>query len=502
MRRPSALALALLLALPAAVVRSQPPAPSTLEATIDTRAAVRPFPHFWEQMFGSGRAILALRDDYRRDLRQVRGITGFGYVRFHGIFDEEVGVYEKDRRGRLPYNFSYVDQIYDGLLENGVRPFVELSFMPKALAGSQTPHAFWYKPLPNPPASYAQWGDLIYNFARHLVERYGIDEVSQWYFEVWNEPNIDFWTGQPKQSTYFELYDAAAAALKRASPRLRVGGPSTAQAAWVDAMIAHAAQNHVALDFVSTHVYANDKPEDVFGKPGPIVRFDMVARSVKKVYEQVKQSARPDLPIIWSEYNASYSNEPEVTDSAFMGPWLANNIRLCDGLQTMMSYWTFSDVFEEQGVVKRPFYGGFGLIAERGIPKASYNAFELLHRLGNERVPVDAPWILATKRADGTLAIAAWNYAPPEDAGREVTGHITLTGPHGGRARIQFVDTEHGSPLSAWARMGRPASPTREQIRELQEASKMEPPETRAISDGGLELRLGPHALALIEIAP
>ena len=473
-----------------------------LAATVDTRAAARPFPHFWEQMFGSGRAVLSLREDYRRDLRTVRGITGFGYVRFHGIFDDEMGVYTEDRQGRAEYNFSYVDQVYDGLLENGVRPFVEMSFMPKALAASQTPHAFWYKPLPNPPASYDKWGELIYAFARHLVERYGIDEVSQWYFEVWNEPNIDFWTGEPKQSTYFQLYDSAAKAVKRASPRLRVGGPSTAQAAWVDAMIAHAVQAKAPLDFVSTHVYANDSNKDVFGTSGAIDRFDMVARSVKKVYDQVKRSARPDLPIVWSEYNASYANEPAVTDSAFMGPWLANNIRLCDGMQTMMSYWTFSDVFEEQGVVKTPFYGGFGLLAERGIPKPAFHAFELLHRLGTSRLPVDAPWILATKRDDGALEIAAWNYSAPEDAGHAVTARITITGATFGHARIQTVDDQHGSPLPAWEAMGRPASPTREQIRKLQDAAKLPLAATQTISGNTVELHLGPHALALVEVIP
>ena len=475
--------------LAAAAAYGQP----SLVATVDTQAPGRPFPHFWEQMFGSGRAVLALRDDYRRDLRQVRDITGFRYVRFHGIFDDEVGVYDKD------YNFSYVDQIYDGLLENGVRPFVELSFMPRRLASSQTPHAFWYKPLPNPPTSYDAWGELIYRFARHLVDRYGIDEVAQWYFEVWNEPNIDFWTGQPKQSTYFQLYDAAAQAIKRVDARLRVGGPSTAQAAWVDAMIAHAVEKQAPLDFVSTHVYANDTPQDVFGAPGKIDRFDMVARSVKKVYDQVKRSARPNLPIIWSEYNASYSNEPAVTDAAFMGPWLANNIRLCDGLVTIMSYWTFSDVFEEQGVVKTPFYGGFGLLAERGIPKPAYHAFELLHRLGNERLPVEAPWILATRRADGTLVMAAWNYAAPEDAGHPVQARIALRGLHGAEARIVVIDGQHGSPLPAWEAMGRPASPTRDQIRQLQEAAKLPAAETLPIRGDSIEFTLPPHALALIE---
>jgi xylan 1,4-beta-xylosidase len=464
-------------------------------ANIDTQSAARPFPHFWEQMFGSGRAILSLRDDYRSDLRTVRDATSFQYVRFHGIFDDEVGVYDNGA-----YNFSYIDQIYDGLLANNVRPFVELSFMPKALAASQTPHAFWYKPLPNPPKSYDAWGEFIARFARHLVGRYGIDEVAQWYFEVWNEPNIDFWTGNPKQSTYFQLYDAASKALKSVNPRLRVGGPSTAQAAWVDAMIAHAVQANVPLDFVSTHVYANDSPQDVFGTPGPIDRFDMVARSVKKVYDQVKASARPNLPIIWSEYNASYANESPVTDAAFMGPWLANNIRLCDGMQTMMSYWTFSDVFEEQGVVKTPFYGGFGLLAEHGIPKPAFHAFQLLHRLGTQRIPVDAPWILVTRRDDGALVIAAWNYSAPEDAGKPMNARLHFRGAHGRQARITTIGPLQGSPLPAWEAMGKPASPTREQIVQLQRAAQLPAAETRALSNDAIDLILPPHGLALIEI--
>lgn len=470
------------------------------EAVIDARASARPFPHFWEEMFGSGRAVLSLREDWRRDLRSVRDITGFRYVRFHGIFDDDNGVYSEDQQGRPVYNFSYADQIYDGLLENGVRPFVELGFMPKVMAASDQPHAFWYKPLPNPPKSYEKWEALIYSFTRHVVDRYGIGEVSNWYFEVWNEPNIDFWTGQPKQSTYFALYDAAARAVKRVSPLLRVGGPATAQAAWVDAMIAHCVERNVPLDFVSTHVYANDKSEDVFGTHENITRFDMVARSVRKVYDQVKKSARPNLPIIWSEYNASYMNELSVTDASFMGPWLANNIRLCDGLQTMMSYWTFSDVFDEQGVVKTPFYGGFGLLAEYSIPKAAYHAFAMLHRLGTERLPVDAPWVLATRRGDGSLAIAAWNYAEAGAAGRPMQARLKIAGAEG-FARIQILDASHGSPIPAWESMGRPAFPTRDQIRRLQEAARLPAPEARPLgAEKTIDLRLEPHALALIEV--
>src|SRR6202167_1636130 len=262
---------------------------------VDTRAKGEPFPHFWEQMFGSGRAILSLRESYRNDLREVKAATDFKYVRFHAIFHDEVGVYDEDADGKPLYNFSYVDQIYDGLLKAGVRPFVELSFMPTKLAAENDIQAFWYKPNVSPPKDYKKWGELVSQFARHLVERYGIDEVSQWYFEVWNEPNLDFWAGVPKEQTYYQLYDAAARELKLVSPRLKVGGPATAQAAWVDHFIQHVAQDNVPVDFVSTHVYGNDSASDVFGTTEQIPRSQMVCRAVRKVHDQINGSVRPHL---------------------------------------------------------------------------------------------------------------------------------------------------------------------------------------------------------------
>ncbi|HXP66042.1 MAG TPA: hypothetical protein VN815_11245, partial [Steroidobacteraceae bacterium] len=199
------------------------------EIIVDVRGSHHSFPHFWEQMFGSGRAILTLRESYRNDLRLVKSTTDFKFVRFHAILHDEVGIYDEDKQGNPVYNFSYVDQIYDGLLANGVRPYVELSFMPRKLASRQAVHPFKYSPIVAPPGSYAKWDALIAAFAAHLIDRYGIDEVAQWYFEVWNEPNIDFWAGQPKQSSYWTLYDHTARALKAVNGRLRIGGPSTAQ---------------------------------------------------------------------------------------------------------------------------------------------------------------------------------------------------------------------------------------------------------------------------------
>ncbi len=467
---------------------------------VDLQAPSHPFPHYWEKMFGSGRAILSLRDSYRRDLREVEEATGFEYIRFHAIFHDEVGLYDEDLEGKPVYNFSYVDQIYDGLLANHVRPFVELSFMPGKLAAEPILHSFWYKPNVSPPKDWNKWDDLIAHFARHLIERYGIEEVSQWYFEVWNEPNLDFWAGVPKDQTYFQLYDSTAKTLKQVDSRLRVGGPATAQAAWVDRFIRHAVGNNVPVDFVSSHVYANDLSEDVFGTHEKIPRTDFVCRAVRKVHDQVEASPRPNLPLIWSEYNASYKNETDVTDADFMGPWLADTIRQCDGLVSMMSYWAFSDVFEEQGVVKEPFYGGFGLIAEDDLPKPSFNAFKLLHRLGNSRITVDSSSALVTRREDGTIVIAVWNLFPPEAAGEDKRAIITIKGSgENHSATVYRLDSTHGSFVHAYAAMGKPAFPTQAQIQALRSAANLLPPEKVSIQHGQLTIDLPPQGLALIE---
>ncbi len=508
------------------------PTTSNVDLTINTRAATTPFSHFWEQTFGSGRAILSLRQDYREDLRTVKKVTDFKSVRFHGIFMDDVGLYDPDRKpikfaqmansdATAPeasntgiYNFSYIDQIYDGLLANGVQPFVELSFMPKKMASDPNAlHAFWYKQNVSPPKDYALWDNMITAFVQHLIDRYGIDEVAQWDFEVWNEPNIDFWAGSPKQSTYFELYDHTARAIKKVNSRLRVGGPSTAQAAWVTAFLQHCKQNNIPVDFVSTHVYGNDTAKNVLGTNEDIPRDRMVSRSVKMVHDEIIASPYPKIPLIMSEYNASYANEPNVTDTVYMGPWLATTINQCAGLTESMSYWSFSDVFEEQGVVRTPFYGGFGLIAEDDIPKPSLNAFAMLHQLGDRRIKLDSDSAIATRRADGSIVVALWNYAPPYGSGAAYTPPPVNPGPsktftlklEGVAAatpiQIWRLDADHGNVIKTYDAMGRPAFPTRDQIAKLREAGKPSPPETSSLKNGSLTISIPPQGLVLIKIS-
>src|ERR1700678_3557008 len=476
-------------------------APEKVE--IDVHATAHPFPHFWEQTFGSGRAILTLREGYRSDLREVKKVTEFSYVRFHNILHDEVGVYDEDRQGNPIYNFSYVDQIYDGLLQNGVRPFVEISFMPKKLALRQDVHPFWYKQIVSPPKDYKKWDDMIHAFAQHLVDRYGIDEVAQWYFEVWNEPNIDFWSGDPKQATYFELYDHTARALKSVSPRLRVGGPATSSAHWVDAFIQHAASQNVPTDFVSSHGYADDTVQDLFGTSEDIPMDRRVCRAIKKVHDQIASSARPDLPLMWTEWNVPSFGMLHARDTTYVGAALADDIRQCDGLVEIMSFWTFSDVFEENAPKNDPFDGGVGLVALGGIKKPSYTAFALLHKLGSERIVEgsDPGNILVTRERDGSLAIAAWNLVDPDKKGPERRLEFEINGvPPNSRVRLSRADSEHGNTLAAYKKMGSPEYPSQAQVRELNRVAEETSVEDMRLSKGSIELQVPVNGVLLLEI--
>jgi xylan 1,4-beta-xylosidase len=445
-----------------------------------------------------------LRESYRKDLSEVHDHVGMRYVRFHAILHDEVGIYDEDEHGQPVYNFSYVDQIYDGLLDRGVRPFVEISFMPRKLAANKDAiHPFWYKQNVSPPKDYAKWDALVHAFAQHLIERYGIDEVSQWYFEVWNEPNIDFWAGNPKQPTYFELYDHTARALKAVNQKLRVGGPATAAAHWIPEFLNHAAQEHVPVDFISTHGYADDSVEDMFGTHEDIPMRDRVCRAIQKVHGEIAKSSTPTLPLLWTEWNVPSYDKLNARDSWYVGAALAKDIHDCDGFVNTMSYWTFDDVFEEGGVVQDPFHGGFGLIAAGSIKKPSYYSFSLLHELGDQRIANKADDLIVTRRKDGTIVIAVWNLVDLDHAaqGSPKTMHLSFAGvPARGTATIQRTDAEHGNPLPAYHAMGNPRYPTRQQIAALNKASTLPAAESTRLTGDALDITLPVNGLAIITI--
>ncbi len=484
----------------------QTPAPGqALTFTIDARRGVGSFPHFWETMVGSGRANLALRSDYHADLDEVHQRTGMESVRFHGIFDDDNGVCRLNSRGDVIYNFQYIDQIYDSLLEAGVRPFVELSFMPQALAsGGKT--VFSYKANVTPPKDMGAWMQMVTTFARHLFDRYGGGELSRWMFEVWNEPSLDFWAGT--QDQYFELYRRTATALKAVDKRLRVGGPATAQAAWASEFISYCAKQNAPLDFFSTHIYANDPQAKVFGRETNYAIEDVIPLALRKVRSQIESSPMPHLPVYISEWNSTFMNESAITDTSYNAAFITHTLDRCRGLAEAMSYWCFSDVFEEQGVEPDIFYGGYGLIAMRRIPKPSLHAFTLLHRLGHERLAVGQGPAMATLRSDGSVAVMVWNLGARDKQGKPEPGpplplRIVIRG-LGNRNKLQIThaDDAHGSALEAYRQMGSPQYPTVQQIDELRKAAALPAPDHSLVAGGKyteVPLELPLNGIALLE---
>jgi xylan 1,4-beta-xylosidase len=478
-----------------------PPAVPGETIAVDLQAPTTAFHHQWEEAFGCDFAPVTLTEAWHEDLRRLKQIVDVQYIRFHSIFDEQIGlVAGVDEDGHLILNFTRVDMVYDGLVKEGVRPFVELSFMPPLLADdvADAIHPFHYQPNVAPPRNPSQWYELIHKFVSHLVERYGIQEVSKWYFEVWNEPNIDFLAGtaSEKWARYLLIYDLAARAIKDVSPRLRVGGPSTAAGAWIREFIGHCVEKTVPLDFLSTHVYPSEDPRNVLGPDAVgMPEKDVVAHFVRKIHDQVKASGMPDLPVFWSETNAGFTPGIWEVDLPYAGAWLAHTIALCDGLNSTLMWWTFTDaMFNELGIFNRPFGKGFGLIATGGIPKPSFNAFKVLHKLGDRRLPIKSANALATLRDDGALVVAVWNF------GKRKEFHIELAGDSPYKlALVHVVDKDHGNAVKLWSEMGKPDFPSREQQHALRLAAELPAAQVVSLEGDTLSWSVEHHGLAVIE---
>jgi xylan 1,4-beta-xylosidase len=343
-----------------------------------------------------------------------------------------------------------------------------------------------------------RWDDLMKHLAQHLVDRYGIDEVAQWYFEVWNEPNIDFWGGVPRDESYFNLYAHTARDLKSVNPRFRVGGPATAAIGWIPEFLAFASKENVPVDFVSTHAYANEPVKKLLGTDDVIPTEDRMGAYVSKVREQIDASPLPHLPLLWTEWNVSPAKNARQTP--YVGPALANVIRECDGKVDYMSFWTFSEVFEEGGPEPAPFRY-FGIRAMGGINKPAFYDFALLHKLGTERIGNVSRNALVTKLPDGSLAIALWNLVDPNDAPRSKHMTVHFSGvPQNAPVTIERVDDTHGNVMPFYEAMGSPVSPTKKQVDELNRDSALPPPVQTALTAGAIDLDLGSNALYLLYI--
>ena len=468
--------------------------------SFDLSQAPIPLEHVWEHCVGSDHAPITLRADWQSQMRTCRSELGFRHVRFHGLLSDAMGTLICHRE-ELLYSFFNIDQVFDFLLSIGVRPFVELSFMPETLAsGSHT--VFRYQGNVTPPKDYGEWAILIRKLVQHWVDRYGLPEVRQWYFEVWNEPNlVHFWTGTQQQ--YFTLYRHTVEAIKGVDPSLRVGGPATAQSAWVAEFVAYCEAHDLPADFVTTHYY----PTDAFGEIGADT-VTQLANAPRDVMRDRAREARRDAagrPLYYTEWNVSSNPRDLLHDQPFAAAYATRILMNVASEVQGYSFWTLSDIFAENYFPSAPFHGGFGLLNLHGIPKPVYRAFELLHHLGRELSPgsgthetLDA-WLVRNGR-DATILLT--NHAQPRQP--IATELLTCVLTRVARPRaiyLERIDARHANPFGAWQDMGEPEYLSGAAVEHLKAASRMvRQPIDATYADGrlSLDLDLPPHGVAAI----
>lgn len=477
----------------------------TISVSIDTRQVTGALPHIWSECAGSDRAAITLRESWRKDLVRGHQELGIKRIRFHGIFCDEMGVLAPTllNRGKVEANYRNIFDVYDGLVERGVAPYVELSFMPQALASAKTMFGF-YNGNTSPPKTNEAWADFISGFVKALINRYGLAAVRTWPFEVWNEPDLRFfWTGTQQQ--YFDMYKATALAIKAIDAQIQVGGPATSSAQWVGDFAAWTAANNAPVDFFATHCYASDRQTRVFGADRGLSQYDVIPAAMKKARDEIDATIHKGKPLFLSEWS---SDSP-----AFIAHVIQNCLPNVQG----MSHWVLSGSYEELGV---PNYelkeGDMGFyLTTKGVNRSSYNAYRLLHQLGDKRLAADGP-VLASRRTDGSVSALVWNLAdvvqpsgiPGQTTERVVKGAaktiaVRFAGARPGAAvKVSFVDQERGSPMPAWRKMGSPQYPSPAQMAVLRKASEVAPPvRMRLDGKGVLSLTLPPEGVALIELA-
>jgi xylan 1,4-beta-xylosidase len=445
---------------------------------------------------------MALRADWQRQLECCQRDLGFRYVRFHGLLSDDMGmvVLEQDK---LLYSFFNADQIVDFLLSIGMKPFVELSFMPTALAsGKKT--VFDYQANVTPPKDYKQWANLIGNLVSHWVDRYGLAEVRDWFFEVWNEPNLRaFWTGT--QRDYFKLYRYAADAIKRIDQSLRVGGPATAKSEWIEEFLNFCERNNVPADFISTHQY----PTDALGNEDDDTELQLFGSQRGLMREMAQDTRRLSngKPVYYTEWNSSSNPRDPLHDESYAAAFAVSTIMETKGLVEGYSFWTFSDIFEENYFPSIPFHGGFGLLNLHGIPKPTYRAFELLHGVGTEQLLVDGlheTVDCSVIRKDTGLTVVLTNHTTPGHSIESEQIDLRLnTAAKPSEAHIQRIDREHVNPKLVWEEMGQPEYLTNLDVERLQQASLLaKKRQPLSYEDGTIVLRteLPAHAVAAITI--
>ncbi|HLP15292.1 MAG TPA: glycoside hydrolase [Bacteroidota bacterium] len=470
---------------------------------VDFTNATGPLNTMFKECVGAGRANEGLRADWQQQLIYVKKKCDFKYIRMHGLLTDDMGVYKEDGKGNPQYSYMYIDALYDFLLSIGIKPFVELGFMPEALAsGKQT--IFWWKGNVTPPKDYNKWGDLIRNLTQHFTERYGADEVKTWYFEVWNEPNLSpgFWSGT--QADYFKLYQYTVKAIKSVNPDYRVGGPGTAGAAWESEMIEFCTKNSLPIDFISTHSYGVKQGFlDEYGQGGTVLSKDSMSVSgdVLQSRKEIASSVKPNLELHYTEWSASYTPSDPIHDSYHEAAYILDKIKQVGTAANSMSYWVFTDIFEESSPRFEAFHGGFGLLTIQGINKPAFYAYEYLNKLGKTELKNSDPRSWASKNDDGGIQLLLWDFTnthpgdsthnqkyyikdlPAKPKGK-VQAHLSHVPAGKYTLEIYKVGYRVNDAHTGYIDMGRPTQLTKQQVEKLKKQNDGSPVLTEAVVVG------------------
>ncbi|MDW5288282.1 GH39 family glycosyl hydrolase [Formosa sp. PL04] len=515
---------------------------------VNTTETGENFEHYWSKMVGAGRANEGLRAGWLEQLQEVQENCGFEYVRFHGLFHDDMFPVVEEK-GKMVYNWQYIDDLFDRMLDLNVKPFVELAFLPTSMAAENSKTVFWWKANITPADdTFGKWHDLVEAFTQHCVDRYGIEEVLTWYFEVWNEPNLYplFWDGTKSQ--YFEMYKQSAIAVKSVDKRLKVGGPSTSnfvpderfagevtndkvsdavfeaedinalqwKGVWIEDFLDYCKKENLPVDFVSCHPYPTDyafNPETGKGK-GLTRSVGSTKLDLEWLNETIAKSPFPDVEIHLTEWNTSPSSRDAMHDRLPAAAYIVKTNLDCIGLTNSLAFWTFTDIFEEKGGAASIFHGGFGMINYQGLVKPSYHAYRMLNQLGDQKIYNDDYLFVSKNSTDGRVVALAYNYpkeyenAVPSGSNKREEGtnkklDFSLTGLEAGATfEIEIMDKDHGNIHNFWEDMGKPEPPTREQIKMMKVyANTMKTNYVNADKDGVLKIKqeLTPWSVVLIK---
>ena len=505
-----------------------------IQYEITKQTPLHPFQRHWQFCVGSGHATLALRADYCAQLRQVHDDLGMERVRFHGIFCddmhtmhtlEEVFPFPVET-GITETSFRQCAVAYDNLLAAGMKPFVELSFMPKRLAKEDHRGMFFYKPNICMPKDDQAWIDYIQSFVRFLLDRYGAEEVETWYFEVWNEPDLPLPFFHGTKEEYFHLYEITARAIKEIDDKIQVGGPSTSGSKWVASFVKFCEEHDVPVDFITTHQYAGDPLGGISdeGGPGESEEPEMDPEAIKEQMKNidpnaiqqmftglpkdailpalrrfmgdpletddipdnvfrtnapiVKQQAG-DLPVFYTEWNNCATFSAYGNDTRKVAAYDVKTILALENVIDGSSIWCFSDIFEELHPFPEEFHGGFGLMTQSGIKKPVYYALEMMANVGDMRYDlgdaIDNEVGMAAFSGDDEIQCILFrqkmknNLDLPKE---EVSISLELDAAPS-QVILERIDEEHCNPLRAWEEMGSPQVPTPKQVEQLKEISAM-----------------------------